>query len=130
MQENSVLTVFAALPVASLASAVAWYERVLGWVPDARPEPGIVDYYLAADGVPEHGTLQLHENASRAGGGMVTINVAQIAGVERALADAGVAFEVEDFPIDAETVSFVTVGTFEDLDGNAITVVQPHPRPE
>ena len=120
------LTVFAALPVRDLAEASRWYGALLGREPDARPSPGIVDYYLAESGEPERGTLQLREDAARAGGGLATINVADINGVAAALADLGVALETQVFPIEAETVSAVTVGTFEDPDGNAITIVQPH----
>lgn len=128
MTEISVLTVFAGLPVRNLDQAIKWYERVLGRAPDARPAPQIADYYLASDRVPEHGTLQLRQDESRAGGGLMTINVANIAEIARSLRNLGVPFETQDFPLDAETVGSVTVGTFEDPDGNAITIVEPHLR--
>ncbi|MFS0733525.1 VOC family protein [Microbacterium sp. 1P10UB] len=128
MAEISALTVFAGLPVRRLADAIDWYGRVLGREPDARPAPAIADYYLTRDRVPEHGTLQLREDAARAGGGLVTINVEDIAAFAQSLERMGMTFATQDFPIDAVDVSSVTVGTFEDPDGNAVTVVQPHPR--
>jgi len=128
MSDFVALTVFAGIPVSDLARATEWYGEVWGRDPDARPAPGIVDYYLAEDRVPERGTLQLREDGARAGGGMATINVRDIDPVARALEAVGVAFETQRFPIEAETVSAVTVGTFEDPDGNAITIVQPHLR--
>ncbi|MBH0097539.1 VOC family protein [Salinibacterium sp. NSLL150] len=128
MTEFSALTVFAGLPVRDLTLAIEWYERVLGRAPDARPAPQIADYYLTVDRVPEHGTLQLREDADRAGGGMTTINVEDITVIAQSLANLQVAFDTQEFPIDAVTVSSVTVGTFEDPDGNAVTIVQPHLR--
>ena len=120
------LTVFASIPVRDLAAAAGWYAQLFGRDPDARPAPGIAEYYLAEDRAPERGTLQLREDAARAGGGLVTINVADIESAASSLESLGVPFETQQFPIPAETVSAVTVGTFEDPDGNAVTIVQPH----
>ena len=128
MTEFVATTVFAGIPVGSLDAAVDWYAKVLDRDPDARPAPGIADYYLADDHVPERGTLQLREDARRAGGGLATLNVEDIGTLADVLAGLGVSFETQRFPIEAETVSAVTVGTFEDPDGNAITIVQPHRR--
>ena len=124
----SALTVFAGLPVRDLTAASAWYSQVLGRDPDAHPAPGIAEYYLAADHVPEHGTLQLRDDPERAGGGLVTINVEDLSDVVAHLGALSIPFEPRTLPIDAEAVIAVTVGTFEDPDGNAITLVQPHPR--
>jgi glyoxylase I family protein len=128
MTEFAALTVFAALPVRDLDVAVEWYGRIFGRAPDARPAPQIAEYYLAEGRVPEHGTLQLREDTERAGGGLATINVRDITEVSSALARMAVNFETRDIPLEADTVSGVTVGTFVDQDGNAVTVVQPHPR--
>ena len=124
----SALTVFAGLPVRDLESANRWYSQLLGRGPDASPAPFIPDYYLAHDRVPEHGTLQLREDAGRAGGGLVTLNVDDVSVIADSLKALEVPFGTQTLPIEAETVSAVTVGSFEDPDGNAITVVQPHPR--
>lgn len=48
--------------------------------------------------------------------------------IAQSLANLQVTFDTQDFPIDAATVNSVTVGTFEDPDGNAVTIVQPHLR--
>jgi glyoxylase I family protein len=128
MSEFVAVTVFAGLPVKDLDAAVEWYGRLFGRVPDDRPAPQIAEYYLAEGRVPEHGTLQLREDAERAGGGLATINVRDITEVASTLARLGTAFETQYIPIEAETVSGVTVGTFVDQDGNAVTVVQPHPK--
>lgn len=128
MTEFVALTVFASLPVRDLEDAAEWYARIFGRVPDGRPAPDIAEYYLADKRVPEHGTLQLRVDEDRAGGGLATVNVPDIGAVTAALAELGATFEPQAFAVDAETVSAVTVGTFEDLDGNAVTIVQPHPR--
>jgi len=124
----SALTVFAGLPVRDLEAANRWYSQLLGRGPDAQPAPFISDYYLARDRVPEHGTLQLRQDTARAGGGLATLNVEDLAPIADSLDALHVAFDTQTLPIDAETVSAVTVGAFEDPDGNAITVVQPHLR--
>jgi len=128
MNEFAALTVFAGLPVRDLETAVEWYAQLFGRVPDGRPDPQIAEYYLAHDRVPEHGTLQLRLDSKRAGGGLATLNVPDIAAVATVLGALGAKFATRRFPIEAESVSAVTVGTFLDRDGNAVTVVQPHPR--
>ena len=126
MTTFATLTVFAALPVSDLASATQWYSALFGREPDARPAPHIAEFYLAQNREPEAGTLQLNQDPDRAGGGLVTLNVADISGITRSLDALGITLATQRFPIPAETVSEVTVGTFVDPDGNAITVVQPH----
>jgi catechol 2,3-dioxygenase-like lactoylglutathione lyase family enzyme len=128
MSEFAALTVFASLPVRDLEVASEWYARIFGRVPDGTPAPDIAEYYLAEGRVPEHGTLQLRVDEDRAGGGLATINVVDITTITDTLAELGATFDPQAFAVDAETVSAVTVGTFEDLDGNAVTVVQPHPK--
>lgn len=128
MSEIDALTGFAGIPVRDLGVATEWYTQVFGRGPDSWPEPRIADFYLSEGRVPEQGTLQLRLDADRAGGGLATINVEDISVVTRALEALDVAFETQRFPIEAQTVSAVTVGTFIDPDGNAVTIVQPHRR--
>jgi glyoxylase I family protein len=123
------IAVFAALPVGDLDAAVEWYGRLIGRAPDARPAPHIAEYYLSAERDPGRGTLQLRADAERAGGGLATINLDDLSGASAALAGLGVSLETRRIPIAAETVSAVTVGTFVDPDGNAVTLVRPHPMP-
>jgi glyoxylase I family protein len=125
----SSIAVFAGLPVRDLQAAVAWYEQLFGRGPDGRPAPQVAEYYLSEDRVPERGTLQLIEDPARAGGGLATINVEDLTEVTRALETLRVPFEPRRLPIEAASVTAVTVGTFQDPDGNAITMVQPHRRP-
>ncbi|MFG6403698.1 VOC family protein [Microbacterium sp. P04] len=128
MTPFAALTVFAGLPVRDLEISTPWYAELFGRAPDGHPTPQIAEYYLAESRAPEEGTLQLREDAERAGGGLATINVPDITPVADALARLGAEFATQQFPIQAETVSAVTVGTFHDPDGNAVTIVQPHLR--
>jgi predicted enzyme related to lactoylglutathione lyase len=128
MSDFAALTVFAGIPVRNLQDAASWYAQVFGRDPDGRPAPQIAEFYLAANRIPENGTLQLREDASRAGGGLATINVSDITVVTQALDALGTPLHTQRIPIEADTVSAVTVGTFEDPDGNAVTIVQPHLR--
>jgi catechol 2,3-dioxygenase-like lactoylglutathione lyase family enzyme len=128
MTEFAALTVFAGLPVRNLDVATEWYGQIFDRAPDGRPAPQIAEYYLAEGRIPEHGTLQLREDAERAGGGLATINVGDISALATALEQLGAEFDPQRVPIQAETISAVTVGTFHDPDGNAVTVVQPHPK--
>ena len=124
--EFSAITVFAALPVDDLDAAIDFYTRLFGRAPDGRPAPHIAEYYLAPDRRPEGGTLQLHADPARSGGGLATINVEDNGALASSLRELGVAFDTRRIPIQAETVSAVTVGSFVDRDGNSVTVVQPH----
>jgi glyoxylase I family protein len=124
--EFTATTVFAAVPVHDLDAAVEWYGRLFGRAPDSRPAPQIAEYYLATDRTPERGTLQLHADPERAGGGLATINLEDIAAASAVLADLGVTFDARRLPIATETFSAVTVGSFVDPDGNRLTLVQPH----
>jgi catechol 2,3-dioxygenase-like lactoylglutathione lyase family enzyme len=129
MNDLLILSVFAALPVHDLDAAVAWYARVLGrGDADARPAPHIAEFYLSADRDPGAGTLQLHVDPARAGGGLVTLNVADLEPIRSALDEVGIGLPTQTLPIDAPGIASVTVGTVTDPDGNSITVVEPTPR--
>lgn len=114
------LTVFAAVPVSDLDASIGWYTRLIGREPDSRPMDGLADYFLAGDRDPDHGTLQLVVDSERAGGGLVTINVADAHAVASALAEHDIALDVDDTTSDK-----VIFGTIIDLDGNAVTIVEP-----
>lgn len=114
------LTVFAAVPVSDLDASISWYTRLVGRAPDSRPMDGLADYFLAADRDPDHGTLQLVVDAERAGGGLVTINVADAHAVASALAANDITLHVDDTSSDK-----VLFGTVSDPDGNAVTIVEP-----
>lgn len=123
-----VLTVFAALPVRDPDASERFYTGLFGRTPDGRPSPGIVEWYLVDADAPEKGTLQIHTDVERAGGGLATVNVADMSVVASAASALGLELSTQTFPINAETVEAVTVARVVDPDGNSLTVVQPHLR--
>lgn len=114
------LSVFAVVPVSDLESSIGWYTRLIGREPDSRPMDGLADYFLAGDRDPDHGTLQLVVDAKRAGGGLVTISVADARAVAGALAGNGIELSIDDTTSDK-----VLFGTVLDPDGNAVNIVEP-----
>ncbi len=106
-----VLKVLAALPVADVDRAVEFWARFLGRPADERPESGLVEWL--ADG----GTLQLVTDGERAGGGLVTLHVVDVAATRAHLAEVGIAMETAGGQA-------VGCGRVTDPDGNVVTVVQ------
>jgi catechol 2,3-dioxygenase-like lactoylglutathione lyase family enzyme len=106
-------TVLAALPVRDMMRSEQWYTRLLGTEPDARPMPGLVEWH------PTSGALQLVADTGRAGGGLVTLQVADLAAFVAAATERG--FE-SLAPEPGEVVTGFAV--VSDPDGNAVTIVQ------
>ena len=106
--------VLAALPVADPARAEAFHTALLGRGPDARPMPGLAEWHLAGAG-----RVQLVEDAERAGGGLLTLQTADLVATLAAARAGGL-----DLP-EAEPGTVVDAfARLEDPDGNAITIVQ------
>jgi hypothetical protein len=111
----AITDVLAALPVPAVDDAIQWYTRLLGRPPDARPMPGLADWHFSGTG-----SLQLVEDANRAGGGLVTLTIDDVKTYVVGLAERGIdAGSVDDTTSDK--VFFVSV---EDPYGNSITLVQ------
>ncbi|MGH9214299.1 MAG: VOC family protein [Acidimicrobiales bacterium] len=118
MDDNSDLKVtsaLAGLAVSDIATSVEWATRLLGRPADSRPMDTLVEWSFGP-----HGTLQLVLDPERAGGSLVTLQVADIAAAGRGLADRGIAFSYDD-----TTSTKVKFGQVNDPDGNAITLVEP-----
>jgi hypothetical protein len=110
-----VTNVLAALAVSDIGASVEWTTRLLGRPPDARPMDTLVEWSFEP-----HGTLQLVLDPDRAGGSLVTLQVADIGTARTALADRGIALAYDD-----TTSTKVKFGELADPDGNAITLVEP-----
>jgi catechol 2,3-dioxygenase-like lactoylglutathione lyase family enzyme len=110
-----VTSVLAALAVRDIDASVEWTTRVIGRPPDARPMDGLVEWEFEP-----HGTLQLVLDPARAGGSLVTLQVADIADVRILLSDRGLTFDYDD-----TTSTKVKFGQLMDPDGNAVTLVEP-----
>jgi catechol 2,3-dioxygenase-like lactoylglutathione lyase family enzyme len=117
MSSFVVANVLAGMPVADMDTAIDWYTRLLGRSPDARPMPGLADWHF-----PHQQTLQLVLDTGRAGGGIVTLHVADIAAARDALAREGIHVDLDDTTSDK-----VEFGQLTDPDGNSVSLVEPFP---
>lgn len=100
---------FAGIRVRNLASARAWYERLLG-EPTFFPNATEVVWTVADDR-----SLYIEEDPGRAGGGLVTLFVDDLEAVVSEIGSRGLE------PAERETYSNgVTKVTYRDDDGNEI----------
>ena len=90
MDSLDVADVLAGVPVRDMTTAIDWSTRLLGRGPDARPMPGLADWDFAQQ------TLQVVLDPERAGGGVVTLHVSDIAAARDALALRDVHLRVDD----------------------------------
>jgi len=104
------LDLFAGLPVADLARAVAWYERLLGSAPSMYPNDTEAVFDLA-----EHRYLYVEQLPDKAGHGFVTLFVEDY---DQRVADAA---SRGMRPAEVETYdNGVRKAIFRDPDGNEI----------
>jgi ketosteroid isomerase-like protein/uncharacterized protein YndB with AHSA1/START domain len=113
--DHGIGAVFAAVPVRDLDAAESWYERLLGRPADARPMAGLAEWHLGPAG-----SIQLVADPGRAGGGLATLEVADLRRHAAALADRG----LTGVDVDATTSETVLFATVADPDANAITLVE------
>ncbi len=107
--------VLAGLPVAKVDTALAWYERLFGRPADARPMDGLADWHFH-----HTGSVQLVEDAERAGGGLLTLTADDVQADVEAMRQRGVDIEQVD-ETTSDKVLFVSVA---DPEGNLITLVE------
>jgi catechol 2,3-dioxygenase-like lactoylglutathione lyase family enzyme len=111
MAPLGVSVLFAALPVADITAASAWYERLLGRPPDMRPHAGEATWQVA-----QAGWIYVVADVPRAGSGLVTLIVDDLDATLGELADRGIqAGSVETLG------NGVRKATVADPDGNAIS---------
>ncbi len=104
----------AAVPVREVETSVPWYERLLGQPATNRPMEELAEWYPGGDS-----GLQLVADQQRAGSGLLTISVDDIAQFVVDARERGIVIG-EISP--GEMASVVTVA---DPDGNAVTIAQP-----
>jgi hypothetical protein len=104
------IELFAGLPVADYAGAVAWYERLLGSAPSFLPNDVEAVWELA-----EHRYVFVEVRHEHAGHAMHTVIVDDLEARVRGIAERGIE------PADDETYSNgVRKVTYRDPDGNEI----------
>jgi hypothetical protein len=76
-----ITTVLAEIPVRDMTSSTEWFTRLLGREPDERPMDGLAEWRFT-----EQHMLQVVADDDRAGGGVVTLVVSDIAAARDELA--------------------------------------------
>jgi catechol 2,3-dioxygenase-like lactoylglutathione lyase family enzyme len=107
--------VLAGIPVNDFDAAVEWYERLLGRPADKRPMDGLAEWHF-----PRTGTIQVIEDADRAGGGLLTLSVDDLRQQVAELGERGLAPDA----VDDTTSEKVLFAQLTDPDGSAITLVE------
>jgi glyoxylase I family protein len=100
--------------VDDFASALTWYERLLGRPADAAPMEGLAEWHLA-----EGGGVQVSDDEDRAGSSSVTL-------VVTSLDDQLAALKAEGMPVGPiqGTPGLVKAATVPDPEGNLITFAE------
>jgi hypothetical protein len=110
MLRTSALDLFAGIPVTDYATALNWYERLLGYPPTFFPHDAEAVWELA-----EHRYVYIVRQRERAGHAMHTLFVAELDTLVAQIADRGLD------PVKRETYSNgVRKITYRDPDGNEI----------
>jgi len=117
-QQVKLQKAYTALLAADLASAEAWYTKLLGRGPDYRPMPTMVEWELF-----DQGGLVLATDALIAGRGVMFLIVDDVAAERRRLQNLGIMLG-DDIKGDYSTLAQV-----RDPDGNLITLATPPSRP-
>jgi hypothetical protein len=106
--------VLAGIAVNDFASAVTWYERLLGRRADAAPMEGLAEWHFS-----EYGGIQLIHDEERAGSSYVTLMVTS-------LNDQLAVLRAAAIPVGPTqgTPGLAKVATVTDAEGNRITFAE------
>jgi hypothetical protein len=102
----------AAMPSSDMLRSESFYEALLGRPADSRPMPVLTQWEWGEV------VLQIVEDADRAGGGLATVMVADMAEATAGLRNRGVAVEASEGSVVAQ------VAVLKDPDGNQVTLVE------
>ena len=106
--------IFAQLNCTDLRAGIAWYEKLFGRPPDARPMDGLAEWHHR-----DSAGLQLFENPRDAGHGTLTLIVDGLRDEHLRLERAGLN------PGDIEPATSTTLVRLNDADGNLVVLAQP-----
>lgn len=107
--------VFAGIAVADLDSALSWYERLLGRPADDIPMDGLAEWHFA-----EAGSIQVIQDADRAGSALLTLAVDDLKTHVAVLEERG----LTPGAVDDTTSDKVLFGEITDPEGSTITLVE------
>jgi predicted enzyme related to lactoylglutathione lyase len=108
--------VFAGIPVADRAAAVAWYERLVGRPPDLIPNDDEAAWRLT-----DTGWIYVIADPGRAGSALNTVLVDDLDAFLAGIAERGLAAA----PVETTADVGVRTTTVTDPDGNRLQVGQP-----
>jgi hypothetical protein len=106
--------IYAQLSCSDLSSSVAWFQRIFGRPPDARPMDGLAEWHHH-----DHAGFQLFEDRSSAGHGTLTLIVSGLADEHSRLTKCGLE------PPDIEPADSVSLIRLHDPDQNLVVLAQP-----
>jgi catechol 2,3-dioxygenase-like lactoylglutathione lyase family enzyme len=115
----TITRLLAQLTVADARDAEAWYTRLFGRIPDARPMPGLLEWHLA-----DTFGVQVWAEPARAGNSSVVLDESDLTGRATNLDLVGIEHHE---PQNATTVRILPL---EDPDGNRIVFTAPLSRDE
>lgn len=104
---------FANISCSDEAASVAWYGRLFGRGPDARPMPLLNEWHFGSGG------LQLYKAPEHAGHGTLTVLVSDIRDERQRLSAAGLQ------PGEIQPADYTTIMQMRDPDGNLVVFAQP-----
>ena len=111
---TSIQQIYGQLNCADLSVSEAWFEKLFGRMPDARPMAGLAEWHhRGAAG------LQLFKNSEHAGHGTLTLIVSDLHAEHERLNLAGLA------PGPIEPATSTSLVRMKDPDGNLIVLAQP-----
>lgn len=110
----TITNVLAGIAVEDLGDALDFYERLFGRLPDARPMSEVAEWKL-----PGGGWVQVVTDADRAGAGLLTLVVDDLAEELGRLGLQGLV------PVAKSMGDFFKTAKFRDPDGNQIVLSQP-----
>jgi catechol 2,3-dioxygenase-like lactoylglutathione lyase family enzyme len=106
--------VLSVVPVTDLATSTAWYERLLGCPPDARPMASLADWHLT-----DTAWVQVFHDPRRAGHTALNFAVRELRAHAAELAGRGITLgEI------SENGKGATLASVTDPDGNVITFIE------
>lgn len=109
-----IVKVLAALAVADIEAARTWYERLLGRPADDVPMAEAAEWLVT-----EAGSIQLVQNAERAGNSLVTLSVEDVDELVAAVAGRELDLAAADTPSGMFRIASIT-----DPEGNVITFAE------
>lgn len=106
--------IYASATVSDFEAGLIWYEKLMGRPADDQPIPGMAQWRnMGAAG------LQLWKDGERAGKGLMTIVVPDLAKERRRLEDLGLVL------VNEASGDFGVVAEISDAEGNLINLAEP-----